>query len=58
MALLARAFSLLYRDEKQPQKLFDLVPNLKEEIHMVSLHLLVRILRCQQASGGGTTFAK
>jgi hypothetical protein len=49
---LVQAFALLYRDEKLPQTLFELVPGLQEEIPMASLHLLVRILHCQQASGG------
>ncbi|KAI2463815.1 hypothetical protein F4781DRAFT_440232 [Annulohypoxylon bovei var. microspora] len=49
--LLSRAFEVLYLDEKLTRKLIDLVPDLKEDIPMVSLHLLVRILRFQQANG-------
>ncbi|KAI0896217.1 hypothetical protein F4806DRAFT_496335 [Annulohypoxylon nitens] len=47
--LLSRAFEVLYSNIDLLQKLVRLIPNLREDIPMVTIHLLIRILRSQKA---------
>ncbi|KAI1206322.1 uncharacterized protein F4807DRAFT_463811 [Annulohypoxylon truncatum] len=51
MMLLTRAFEVLSSNEELLRKLVDLVPDLREDIPMVTIHLLIRILKYQLADG-------
>ncbi|KAK3942833.1 Copalyl diphosphate synthase [Diplogelasinospora grovesii] len=51
MMLLSRAFELLFQHDEIALGVFNLAPSLREEIPMVSLHLLLRLLCSQQWSG-------
>ncbi|KUI74130.1 Copalyl diphosphate synthase [Cytospora mali] len=51
MMLLARAYELLFQHSEVAMGVFELYPTLREEIPMVSLHVLMRILRTQESNG-------
>ncbi|RYP09462.1 hypothetical protein DL764_001287 [Monosporascus ibericus] len=51
MMLLGRAYELLFNHDEIAIKLFGLAPNLREDIPMVSLYMLMRILRVQKRDG-------
>lgn len=51
MMLLAHAYTLLYQNESLLHVVFDLEPNLCNEIPMVALRLLIWIISKQQANG-------
>ncbi|KAI1370232.1 hypothetical protein F4677DRAFT_465656 [Hypoxylon crocopeplum] len=49
--LLSRPFALLYQDEEVLRKLFDRALNLNEEIPLVTVHLLIRVIHSQRSNG-------
>ncbi|KAI2472650.1 hypothetical protein F4781DRAFT_382493 [Annulohypoxylon bovei var. microspora] len=51
MMLLVRAFELLFRHYDIALRVCNTVPRLREEISMISLHILMRILRTQRNDG-------
>ncbi|KAF7905074.1 uncharacterized protein EAF01_005595 [Botrytis porri] len=51
MMLMARAFDLLYRNGEVAQMVFEENPSLKEQIPMILLQILMRILNTQQKNG-------
>ncbi|KAI1345533.1 hypothetical protein F5Y01DRAFT_323101 [Xylaria sp. FL0043] len=51
MMLLAQAFELLYHRVKIAQKIFEDNPDLQEQVPMLLLQLLMRILHTQQSNG-------
>lgn len=52
MMLLAHAYWLLYHDDDRLQAVLNLAPGLQERIPMLTLHMLIRILHSQHATGG------
>ncbi|KAI1373133.1 Ent-kaurene synthase [Hypoxylon crocopeplum] len=56
MMLLAKALSLLYRQTQQNQKfsehLLSIAPGLREQIPIISLHVLMAVIRLQGCDGG------
>ncbi|KAF7531230.1 hypothetical protein G7054_g9087 [Neopestalotiopsis clavispora] len=51
MLLLAKSFSMLSQNMSLFEKLLELRPELKENVPMVTLYILIRLLRSQEANG-------
>lgn len=49
--LLSRAYALLYQNEEVLRMLFDSASNLEEEIPLVTIRILIRVMHSQQSNG-------